>query len=408
MQRLAPQLLAQIDAQDLGYVYRQIELPVAIPTAAMSLSGIRVNVEVLEGIRDSHEVQVEIARRRFQDIADPRINLDSSSEVADYLLDELNLPVPPRTNNAALRPLAGAHRAVPIIIAYQEHKAVRDAAQALLSHRTPDGQVYAQLDPLGTATGRFSCSRPNLLGLAAPVLQAIEASPGCLLLEADYSQMELRVLAHFSQDAALLHAFQHDEDLHRRTAARVLGIAEEAVNVEQRGLGKTLNFAIVFGMTAVGLADELGRTPQEAEELLAAYHRTYPGIAAWVAAVHEQVAATGEVRTLYGRRRYLPNISSTYDYQVAAARRQAVNTVIQGTAADLLKLALVRLNETLPEKVRMLLPVHDSVLLEVPAELEDETRRIVVEAMQAAPPGFTIPLKVDVTTGRTWAECKAR
>ena len=226
-------------------------------------------------------------------------------------------------------------------------------------------------------------------------------------MEADYSQMELRVLAHFSQDAALLHAFQHDIDLHIRTAARVLGIAEADVTDQQRQLGKTLNFGIVYGQTAYGLADELGVPLHEAETLLAAHAAAYPGVAAWTAAAHQQAANMGEVRTLYGRRRQLPNIYSASDALAAEARRHAVNTVVQGSAADLMKLALVRLHDRLPDEVRMLMPVHDSVLLEVPATKVGETQQILTAAMETVPADFSVPLKVDVHVGQTWADCKS-
>ena len=330
-----------------------------------------------------------------------------------FLYEDLALPVQaytkngtPSTSMAALVPLADQHPAVNPILKYMEHKPVRDGAASLLAHAEPSGLVYAELDPLGAATGRFSCSKPNLQGLVGAVRVGIEAAPDCLLMEADYSQMELRVLAHFSQDSALLHAFQHGIDLHCRTASGVLDIAEDAVTDEQRQLGKTLNFGIVYGQTAYGLADELSATLQRAEALLAAHTAAYPGVAAWIAAVEQEAYNTGEVRTLYGRRRQLPNIYSRLPADAAEARRQAVNTIIQGTAADLLKLALIRLNDSLPAEVRMLLPVHDSVLLSVPTELVQETRRIVREVMEAVPAGFAVPLKIDIKTGRTWADCK--
>jgi DNA polymerase-1 len=225
-------------------------------------------------------------------------------------------------------------------------------------------------------------------------------------MEADYSQMELRVLAHFSQDPALLHAFQHDIDLHVRTTSQVLGIAEADVDDQQRQLGKTLNFGIVYGQTAYGLADELAVPLAQAEALLAAHTAAYPGVTAWIAAVHQQAANTGEVRTLYGRRRYLPNIYSASPADAAEARRYAVNTIIQGTAADLMKMALIRLHNDLPDGVQMLLPVHDSVLLSVPTSLVEETRRIVTATMETLPDGFSVPLKVEVKSGKTWADCK--
>jgi DNA polymerase-1 len=203
----------------------------------------------------------------------------------------------------------------------------------------------------------------------------------------------------------LLHAFQHDIDLHARAAARVLGIAEAAVTDQQRSLGKTLNFGIVYGQTAYGLADDQAMPLHRAQALLDAHAEAYPGVAAWIADVHQQASNTGEVRTLFGRRRYLPDIYSASEALAAEARRHAVNTIVQGTGADLLKLALIRLHDTLPDDVRMLLPVHDSVLLEVPEALVEETRQIVTAAMETLPAGFTVPLKIIIKTARTWAEC---
>ncbi|MEI8373464.1 MAG: DNA polymerase A family protein [Planctomycetota bacterium] len=288
------------------------------------------------------------------------------------------------------------------------NEGTRDSANALLRQVQPDGRIYANLDPLGTVTGRYSCKDPNLQGLPAAVRSAVEASPGHLLMEADVSQCELRVLAHFSQDPRLLATYRDGNvDLHVQTAAAALGIAAEQVTAEQRGIGKQVNFAIVYGMAADGLARRLAISPGEAQALLDSYFVTYPGVGAWIAQAHAAAYEDHEVRTLSDRRRRLPDIRSRDPSAVATAHRQSVNTIVQGTAADLLKLALIRLHNTLPEDVRMLLPVHDSVLLEVPTELVEETQRIVTEAMEALPPGFSVPLKVDIHAGKTWADCKA-
>ena len=244
---------------------------------------------------------------------------------------------PPRQSSCVqgtLAHLLPLHPFVAHLQTYRDAKSAYDSASGVLAAvDCTTSIVRGNLDPLGTLTGRYSCSDPPLQALDKRVLRAIEARPGCVLLEADYSQMELRVLAHFSQDAALLHAFQHDIDLHTRTVASVLGIAESDVTDQQRSLGKTLNFGIVYGQTAYGLADELGVTVRRAEELLAAHAAAYPGVVAWIAAVHEQARNSGEVRTLYGRRRQLPNIYSASDALAAEARRQAVNTIIQGSVA---------------------------------------------------------------------------
>jgi DNA polymerase I-like protein with 3'-5' exonuclease and polymerase domains len=334
------QFLDNARQEQLDSVYEQIELPVIMPTLAMTLAGVPFNIAELKWLvtRESH---------------------------------------------------------------------LRASAASLLRHLQPDRRIYANLDPLGTLTGRFSCQEPNLQGVAKPLRAAVQSSPGCILLEADVSQCELRVLAHFSQDPRLLAAFRDRIDLHYQTAAAVLRIPVEQVTDEQRNrVGKQVNFAIVYGMTADSLAQKLAITPSEAQALLDGYFGAYPGVRAWIGQVHAAAYQDRQVRTLSGRRRRLPDIRSRDPGVVAEAQRQAVNTIVQGTAADLLKMALIRLHADLPADVRMLLPVHDSVLLEVPEALVEETSQIVRGAMETAPDGFAVPLKVEVKTGSTWADCK--
>jgi len=411
---LCARLSQQILAAGMFDLYRNIELPVLAPVLAMTLVGLPVNRPVLLGIKESHETQMEIARRILQADAGSYFNPDDAVAVRRLLYNDLGLPCPLETRHgnqavskAALAQLLPLHPLVAHLQTYRDAKSAYDSAAGVLAAVDPATSIVrGNLDSLGTATGRFSCSDPPLQALDRRVRRAIEAAPGCVLMEADYSQMELRVLAHFSQDPALLHAFQHDIDLHVRTTSQVLGIAEADVDDQQRQLGKTLNFGIVYGQTAYGLADELAVPLAQAEALLAAHTAAYPGVTAWIAAVHQQAANTGEVRTLYGRRRYLPNIYSASPADAAEARRYAVNTIIQGTAADLMKMALIRLHNDLPDGVQMLLPVHDSVLLSVPTSLVEETRRIVTATMETLPDGFSVPLKVEVKSGKTWADCK--
>ena len=287
MQRLALQLLQRIDSEGLGYVYREIELPVTIPTALMLNTGLRVNQRVLQEIRSNQWSRLEVARRALRREAGRDFNPDDAVAVRKLLYQDLGLPCPLETRHgnqavskAALAQLAPLHPLVAQLQTYRDAKSAYDSANAVLAAVDPATSIMrGNLDPLGTVTGRFSCSDPPLQALDKRVRRAIEAAPGCVLLEADYEQMELRVLAHFCRDTALLYAFEHNEDLHCRTAARVLGIAEADVDDRQRGMGKTLNFAIIYGQTAYGLADELAIPYMKAEALLAAHAAAYPGIA---------------------------------------------------------------------------------------------------------------------------------
>ena len=413
---LYPQLVARIHAEALDNVYRQVEIPVVAPTLAMALAGLHVNTTTLNQIAESHSTQMEIARRQFKELAGREINLDVPEDVAGYLFNDLGLPVPaynrrgdPSTKEVALQRLVGAHPAVDAFLKYKEAKPIANAAAALLARAEPSsGQVRAELDPLGGVTGRFSCSHPNLQGIPSQVLAAIEATPGHVLMEADISQCELRVLAHFSQDVRLLEAYATtDVDVHRQTAAAVLGLREEQVSDEQRNVvGKKVNFAVIYGMTAEGLSDALGISLGEAERILGAYFAAYPGVEQWVASIHEFVRAHGHVRTLSGRRRQLPDVRSADLGLSGRGLRQAVNTIVQGTAADIIKLALVRLHNVLPPEVRMLTTCHDSVLLEVPELIVDNKECETIAAMSAGLPGFNVPIRVDVGAGKTWADCK--
>ena len=414
---LYQQLVPRLAVDGLDWAYRHVELPVVQPTADMVLNGVRVNPDVLEHLQASSEAQMAIAKHQLREIVGRGINLDAAAELSRLLYQELALPIvattrtgQPSTADATLERLAPLHPVVAVILRYRQYKPVFDAAVQLLQHMDPHSRrIHPQLDPLGAATGRFSCSQPNLQALPSQVMEAIQSDPGHVLISADISQCELRVLAHFSQDSGLLDTYTSDVDvdIHRQTAAAVLGIAEQAVTAEQRQhFGKTINFQIIYGTTAQGLSQTLDVPIDQAQALLAAYFRAYPGVLAWIDNVQGIARNYGSVRTFAGRIRHLPGIWSADAGDVSHALRQAVNTVIQGTAADLIKLAIARLHTALPAQVRMLLPVHDSVLLDVPEQLVLTVREQVIAAMQTPTPGFTVPIKVDVAAGSTWAACK--
>jgi len=397
-------------------VYRDVELPAIDPTTAMILQGVLIDRDQLEVFHAQSQHMLHSAQCNLARIAGRRINPQSYQEVAGYLFDELQLPVEswtakgnPAVDVATLERLEEHHPAVAPLLGHAQARQVHTRAKELLRAIAPcTGRIHSHLDPLGTVTGRFSSSRPALQNLPQEIRSAIVAPPGHVLVEADYSQIELRVLAALSGEPKLVEAFNDPAtDLHRKTAAAIFGVDEAAVLDDQRRVGKQVNFAVIYGETEYGLADDLGIRPEQARRFIHGYFESHPRVAQWVKQVHELAHRCGEVRTVYGRRRLLPEIRGG-NHAVAAAERRAVNTAVQGTAADILKLSLARLHAALPADVRMVLTVHDSVLLEVPADRVDEVGQHVRATMETPPPGFAVPLRVDVSTGRTWAECKCR
>jgi len=408
-------MLEQLEQQGLAPLYHDIELPVADATGAMVTRGLDVYIPLLEQIAASHRGQQEIAELQLCELAGHHLNPASPADVARFLFTEAGLPVwkrnsdgIPSTSETTLCRLE--HPAVGSLRAYRHCKNVADAACGILENCDPGtGRLHADLDPLGAVTGRFSCSNPNLQGLPREVLAAFVAPSGHTLIEADFSQVELRVLAHLSQDPVFLNTLRDPHgDIHLGTAAAALGIPPSAVTPEQRSrIGKKVNFAIIYGQTATGLAEALDASESDAQAFIDAFARAYPDVHFWAVEVRHAVRQHGYVATCCGRRRRLPEARSTTSAIASRALRQAVNAIVQGTAADLNKLALVRLWQTLPADWYLLLTVHDSVLISVPDAHVVTAVDWVRHTMEYLPAGFSVPLRVDVGIGKTWAECKA-
>jgi DNA polymerase-1 len=274
------------------------------------------------------------------------------------------------------------------------------------------GRIHPTFNQTGAATGRLSATQPNVQNIpirteeGVRIREAFVPAEGCQLVSADYSQVELRILAHFSGDESLIQAFRVEEDVHRRTAASILGIDPEAVTSEQRDRAKAINFGIIYGSTAFGIANQLGIAAGDAQALIDAYFQRYQGVRRFLDETVASARQSGFVTTLLGRRRYLPDLGSRNRVQRAAAERMAVNTVIQGTEADLIKTAMVRLDLALRElglAARMILQVHDELVLEAPegeVEIVSEQARTVMESVFE----LAVPLRVDVGIGRSWRE----
>ena len=364
-------LSTRAENTQLDFLLREIELPVIEPTAAMMEAGVLVDNQLLEGFLESSALHVELAQRQIAELA------ESPGDGAEA-------------------------KAIQKELGHQQ--AILSHARNMLAAIDPvTGRVHPSLDPLGAATGRFSCSSPNLQGLPREMRSCVVAGPGNVLIVADWKQAEMHVLGYWSQDPSLLAAIAQGVDLHTRTAAAVLGIPE-ANATEQRDLGKTVNFAIVYGMTSSGLSEELGIDQMHAQRHLDAFDQWFPGVPQWRKKVQDFVSSNLYVLTLYGRCRAFPSARSGDSVKRDEVFRQAVNTVIQGTAADLHKTAIVRVYHGLPQGCRLLLPIHDALLVEVPEERQGECAKAIQSLLEAPLPGFPWSLPVEMKAGKSWGE----
>jgi DNA polymerase-1 len=285
-----------------------------------------------------------------------------------------------------------------------------DALPPLIDEAT--GRVHPTYNQLGAATGRLSATHPNVQNIpirteeGIRIREAFVPAEGCLLASADYSQVELRIHAHYTRDEGLREAFRDGDDIHRRTAAEVWEVAQGDVSADQRARAKAVNFGIIYGLSAFGLANQLGIASAEAQETIDAYFARYAGVKSFIEGTIETAKKEGSVRTLLGRRRVLPDIASRNRGLRQAAERMAVNTVVQGTAADLIKRAMLAVSTALRESgsgARVVLQVHDELVLEVPEREVDDVRERVTEVMEGVLP-LAVPLQVEVGVGRNWRE----
>ncbi len=423
--RLVPALFAELAASPLERVYREIEAPLVPVLVAMEEAGVALDVGYLAGM--SAELAKELARleTEIHDLAGEAFNINSPQQLGVILFEKLGYPAGKKTKKTksyatgaeVLEGLAAAGYPLPVLLLkYREITKLKgtyvDALPALLG---ADGRLHTRFNQAVAATGRLSSANPNLQNipvrteLGQRIRRAFVAAPGQLLLVADYSQIELRVLAHLAQEETLIEAFRRGEDIHRATAAVVFGAAPELVTAEQRRAAKTINFGILYGISGFGLAQNLGgMSPKEADRFIQAYLDRYPGVRRYVEETEESARRTGKVETLYGRVRWLPDINSSNWNLRENARRMAINARIQGTAADLMKMAMIRVAHRLeaeqPE-ARLLLTVHDELVLEVPEGSEAEVGLLVGTEMEGVAQ-LTVPLSVDVAWGKSWYDAK--
>ena len=408
---------------DLLPLYQEIQFPLVQVLAAMEQAGIYLNRESLA--RQTREAGSIIAdlEQEIYDLAGRQFNIASTKQLGVILFEELGLPVIKKTktgystNVEVLNELYNLHPIIEKILAYRQWTKLKstymDGIAPLIDRE--DGRVHTSFNQTATATGRLSSSDPNLQNIPVRrqegrhIREMFEPGQGYdLLVSADYSQIELRVLADMSQDENFLRAFRHNEDVHARTAAEVFGVAVEDVDSELRRKAKAVNFGIIYGMSDFGLAQDLHISRKEAKEYINKYFAKCQGVKAFIDKVVTEAHDNGYVVTKFGRRRDLPEIRSTNFQRRSLAERMAMNTPIQGTAADIIKLAMIRTYKALQEaglKSRMLLQVHDELVLEVPQEELPQVKDLLKQSMEQAAE-LQVPLTIDINAGKNWAEAK--
>jgi len=424
--RLVEALTPELKERALWPLFTEVEMPLVPVLADMEMAGICVDERYLEELSEEFAGRLVALEEQIWEAAGEQFNINSTQQLSDILFAKLKLPknVTQRLKSGGystaaevLEKLRDHHPIVGLILEYRElaklHSTYVDALRGLIDPAT--GRVHTSYKQTGTVTGRLSSANPNLQNipirteLGRRIRGAFHAQEGWWLLAADYSQVELRIVAHISQDPALLAAFHRGEDIHRATAAAVYGVPLEAVTPEMRRVAKTTNFAIVYGVSGYGLAQQTSLSQEEATAFIDTYLTKYPKVKEYVEETKELAASRGYVETLLGRRRYFPELavkSRAHTQVRRAAERMAINTPVQGSAADIIKIAMINLDRELKcggYRSRMLLQVHDELVLEVP---EEELQALVEMAPRVMSNAYKLdaPLKVDVKVGRNWLE----
>ena len=417
-------LAPALESLDLRKVYEEIELPLTPVLAAMEDCGVLIDREILQTLSSEMEWQVSAVEAEIYSLAGCEFNVGSPKQLGEVLFDKMGLPEPPRRGKTKsrstaadiLEALAPGFPIVAKILEYRELTKLKgtyvDALPAQIDPRT--GRLHTTYNPTGSATGRLSSSNPNLQNIPIRteagrlIRSAFIAPPGSKLLAADYSQIELRVLAHMSGDKTLQNAFRKGEDIHTRTAAEVFGVPPMMIGAEERRRAKAVNFGIVYGLSPFGLSNQLGIPQKEAKAYIEAYFNLYAGVRKYIDATIRDARKNTFTTTLFGRRRPITDLDSRNPAARGFAERIAVNSPIQGTAADLIKLAMIRVDGRLREEklaTRMLLQVHDELLFEVPEAELDYVAEMVKREMEHVHK-LDVPLIADVHSGQNWRDLK--
>lgn len=420
--RLSNLLGKELNEYGLMKLFNEVEMPLVPVLLLMERNGIALDTGILNEMSQSLGGQITGLEKKIYQEVKHEFNINSPQQLGKVLFEEMQLPTLRRgktkysTDASVLEELKPVHPIASYIIEYRQLTKMKstyiDALPVLVNPRT--GRIHTSFNQTRTTTGRLSSSDPNMQNipirgeLGGQVRQAFIAPAGSKLLGGDYSQIDLRALAHLSRDENLMKAFQHDEDIHTATAVQIFGVEASQVTADMRRFAKTINFGVIYGMSGYGLEQATDFSRQEAGNFIKAYFEKYPGVRKYLDATKEQAHRDGYVETLLGRRRYIPDIHSK-NWQVReAAERMAINMPVQGTSADIIKVAMINLYREMAKqrlKSKMLLQVHDELVFEVPEGEMDIIRKLTTDIMSSAVK-LDVPLKVDTKTGRNWGEMK--
>ncbi|MES0342903.1 MAG: DNA polymerase I [Anaerolineales bacterium] len=425
--RLLPELKREVEEKSQMSVFEEVEMPFIPILADMELAGISLDTDFLADLSKQMATQLETLEQQIYEIVGHGFNINSTQQLSTVLFEELGLEPPGRTRRtssghystaaAVLNELREAHPIIELILKQREIAKLKSTyADSFPQQVNPEtNRVHTSYNQTGSVTGRLASSSPNLqnipirTNLGREIRRAFIPAAGQLLLSVDYSQIELRIVAHIAEDEAMIEAFQDDQDIHATTAAAIYGTNTEEVTSAMRRHAKAVNFGLIYGMSPFGLTRTTDLTLAEAENFVSAYFERFPGVKSYLDSIREEVIEKGYVTTLLGRRRYFPQLASgasVSEMDRGRANREAINAPIQGTAADIIKLAMLNLPEQLARadlSARMLLQVHDELVLECPEGEIEQTTAIVQDVMQDAY-RLVVPLKTDAKAGSNWAD----
>ncbi|NLD20297.1 MAG: DNA polymerase I [Clostridiales bacterium] len=420
---LAHQQKVRLAEENLEKVFYEIEMPLVLVMASMEREGFKVDKEEFVSFGERLSSEIDSISKRIYDLAEESFNINSPLQLGEILFEKLGLPSAKKTkrgystNAEVLEGIRDEHSIVPLILEYRTLSKLKgtyiDGMLPLIS--SEDGKIHAHFNQTVTTTGRISCTEPNLQNI--PIRQElgrklrksfIPNDDSCILTGADYSQIELRVLAHMSGDEVLIKAFNDGEDIHRATASNVLGVPEDEITIEQRSRAKAVNFGVIYGMSSFGLSSELGITRKEADEYIKTYFEKHMAVREFMDAQKEFCKTKGFVNTMLGRKRYIKEINASAYMVRQVGERLAMNTPIQGSAADIIKIAMVKIYYALKEaglKSMLILQVHDELIINTYQDEKDEVERLLVDNMESAYE-LAVKLKADLNEGKNWYELK--